>query len=257
MKYLENHVAVRKHIPLPSGTASATISIPGPVIREYTVINQPFSPGPGAKIGQLNQAMSTCTVAIVELYHDIRARKILASKEWMHYRQIDPSLKPWSPSESIASVNPQVLEKDRFMQTNCFTSFWTGDHLTKQTPTTPQDTWMVYCYEYQRYEYADSKCVHLAAYLGSGFFRSHRDWAYVVILRGYKQTGRSFEPDRIELSHGCGNGFRQANDDQLHRGNAQCANVTSGDIEDTTSRITRLVPFSWWSRPQRCSRCTD
>ena len=37
----------------------------------------------------------------------------------------DHSLLPWNIDETIASRNPQALEKDHFMQTHGYAAFWT------------------------------------------------------------------------------------------------------------------------------------
>jgi hypothetical protein len=179
-----------------------------------------------------------CTTAMIEVFHGIRARNLLAAREWASYRQIDPSLKPWGPYESIASVNPQVLKNDHSMQTHCFNNFWTRDYATKETPTAPSDTWMVYCREHECYEYPDFKNVHLLSQLGSGLFQRYRDWGYVVVVRGYREKGQPEEPDRLELSHGCGNGFGP--------GNVKCVNIMCSVREIHTVNIQRNTCHRAW-----------
>jgi hypothetical protein len=37
---------------------------------------------------------------------------------------LDATLLPWGIDESIATKNPQVLDKNHFMQKNCFGAIW-------------------------------------------------------------------------------------------------------------------------------------
>ena len=95
------------------------------ITRGFTVVNQTIPVTlPQQKERHFGDG-KVCIVARIEFFDDTIRRKRLITQTWARLRLLDPSLLPWGIDETIASKNPQVLEKDHFMQTNCHASFWT------------------------------------------------------------------------------------------------------------------------------------
>lgn len=131
------------------------IRMRGPITREFTVLNQMLPVQfPHEEERYLGNSKAYI-IARIEFFNDKVRRKRLITQTWSHLRLVDPSLLPWSLDETIASKNPQVLEKDHFMQTNCYAAFWTKlySQNTKSTQTTV-DHWM-WCREHIVF-YSDS-----------------------------------------------------------------------------------------------------
>jgi len=82
---------------------------------------------------------------------------------------MDPSLLPWGLHETIVTKNPQVLNKDHFLQTNCFGPFWA--HMYEKTDKASasfQKLW-VWCRQHLRFEKDDARVVQMLMQLGCEF----------------------------------------------------------------------------------------
>jgi hypothetical protein len=103
----------------PSGFRVSTIKVPGPLNREYTIIDEPLpqrlitaavARRPKNKI----PLPKLCIQAAMELFFDIKLRKRLSFNTWYRTRPVDSSVKPWHYHEKITDVNPQVLDEDHY-----------------------------------------------------------------------------------------------------------------------------------------------
>jgi hypothetical protein len=101
-------------------------------------------------------------------------------------RSLDPSLLPWGLDKTIATKNPQVLEKDHFMQTNCYAAFWAKSYSqnTKGTKTAV-DHWM-WCREHDRFEEQRTVLPQLLMQLACGFFADVESWANVIVHQKFR-----------------------------------------------------------------------
>lgn len=104
------------------GVPQTTFSITGPTTREFKLITEPLKTVP-AKRPQLSKNKKACTIAKIEFFHNTQARNRLATSVWSRLRLLDPTLLPWNLDETLATNNPQVMNKDQFMQNICFGAF--------------------------------------------------------------------------------------------------------------------------------------
>jgi hypothetical protein len=89
---VKKHALQRRGFAAPIGLSQITFRLPGPLTREFTVVNQtiPISLSPKG-----NKTTDTiCTIAKIEFFYDLRARKSLIAQTWARLCLLDPSLLP-------------------------------------------------------------------------------------------------------------------------------------------------------------------
>lgn len=127
-----------------------------------------------------------CIIARMETFQDTRARKKLITLTWSRLRLVDPTLLPWGVDETIATNNPQVLDKDHLMQKNCFSAFWTSTYAQDTGGIAKAQTFVAWCRVHERYEFQKHNIPQSMFQLVCGFF-TYRDW--IDIFAG-KRLGR-------------------------------------------------------------------
>ena len=98
-------------LPTP-GVTQTTFSTHSPTTRDYTLVNQPVNNITRVYGETKADKYKACMIARMEFFQDTRARKKLITLTWSRLRLLDPTLLPWGVDESIATKNPQVLDKD-------------------------------------------------------------------------------------------------------------------------------------------------
>lgn len=97
-------------LPTP-GVAQTTFSTHSPTTRDYILVNEPVNIT--RVYGKMKaDKYKAWLIARMELFQDTRARKKLITLTWSRLRLLDPTLLPWGVDETIATKNPQVLDKD-------------------------------------------------------------------------------------------------------------------------------------------------
>ena len=114
----------------------------------------------------------------MEFFDYIPARKKLISVTWSRLRLLDPTLRPWGLGENIATTNPQVLQKDHFMQHNCFNAFWTPDYTRSSKGKPKVLTFVAWCRTHKRYE-AHKPIPQLMFQLACDFL-TYEDWINIA-----------------------------------------------------------------------------
>ena len=134
LKYIKTHVPESNHLAAAlGGVAKVVINVPGPITREYTVVNQTIPVTlPQQKPRHFGDGKA-CVIARIELFNDKLRRKRLITQTLGRLRLLDPSLLPWNIDETIASKNPQVLENDHFIQTHCHAALWARTYAQSTT----------------------------------------------------------------------------------------------------------------------------
>jgi hypothetical protein len=221
---------IRHHTPRtplpPSGLLEATISIPGPIERTYTVINEAWPRNLLANKPVNISRTECCIIAQMEFFQDEKARKMLISRTF-RMNIIDPSIKPWKLGQKITDVNPHITHRDHFLQQHCTPAWWAARFETDPSVVTNIEAiYRFFCREHDRFEKTRSGTHQLLMLLAMGFF-SLSDWVEVcsimndpVVDRKGKQVKcRQYTSKPIHLhylhpasanirtaSHRCGNG---------------------------------------------------
>jgi hypothetical protein len=217
--FLKKHTPVTNHVALPPNlppVPTKFVKLPGPITGEYSAVTVPL-PTPRKKPAfEVNsQLPPACTLAKIELFYDKSLQKFNVARTWARLRILDPTLQPWGIHETIADVNPQILDEDHVLQ-QCFGAFWLRNYSTVKEISRPKDSSMVYCRGHDQYEVFDPTAPALLMQLGAGFL-SETEWVYVIT---HQQVGKSLHvPDDVEGSHGCGNGVVSSS---LHPDNCGC-----------------------------------
>ena len=245
---LKSHAPIECHIALPTGVSSILYRVLGPITREYTIINQAIPRMLNARLVPSSQRRA-CMTAKIEFFLDTAGRKLLMSRTYMRYKMIVPDLRPWCVDETILTANPQILDKDHFLQKHCHGTFWKGSYLESTTNDEPRKEIMVWYVinntaammmrltkvnrrrKHQEYEKVPALAPSLLMQLGGNLLKRD-DWAHIMI----HNTRVEQYPDDVEGSHGCGNGGSSAKSAK----NCGCASILctiwEGKIDDDKRR---------------------
>jgi hypothetical protein len=190
----------------PPTLSQLTLRIPGPVTREYTVINQSLPREPFAhKNKDSNKA--SCALARIEFFHDETARRLILTEIYSRLKVVDLELNPWPLGGTIFDTNPHI-DENHFIVNNCYGLFWVKGYENPTVDTTSGQQGHVLC-RLHGYEGVKQWSSVLLMQLGAGLI-DLPEWAHsnshMVDNASATDSGLEVSGDGYQGSHLCHNG---------------------------------------------------
>ena len=159
-----------------------TFSVPGPVDRTYTVVNQRIPrelfceqlEDPVAH----EESTHACPIATMELFHGEDRMNILISLTFNRLRIAYPGLRPWEFGQKITDTNLNIFSEENFLIMGCHQPYWPKGYDRKLTKTNVHPNLRMYCRKHQRIEVQKVKIQPLSQ-LAAGMF-NFEDWTFFV-----------------------------------------------------------------------------